>query len=46
MSVRLFLSIIGCIVALATMPIGSSAIAQEGGANSQKEKLAELQAEL
>ena len=46
MSVRLFLSIIGCIVALAIMPIGSSAIAQEGGANSQKEKLAELQAEL
>lgn len=46
MSVRLFLSIIGCIVALAIMPIGSGAIAQEGGANSQKEKLAELQAEL
>ena len=46
MSVRLFLSIIGCIVALAIMPIGSSAIAQEDGANSQKEKLAELQAEL
>ncbi|MBC6986757.1 peptidase M23, partial [Alteromonas sp. BZK5] len=46
MSVRLFLSIIGYIVALAIMPIGSGAIAQEGGANSQKEKLAELQAEL
>tara|TARA_Y100000994_G_scaffold246694_1_gene250489 strand:- start:69 stop:1178 length:1110 start_codon:yes stop_codon:yes gene_type:complete len=28
------------------MPIGSCAVAQEGGANSQKEKLAELQAEL
>ena len=46
MSARLFLSVIGCIVVLAIMPIGSSAIAQEGGANSQKEKLAELQAEL
>jgi len=46
MSARLFLSVIGCIVVLAIMPIGSSAVAQEGGANSQKEKLAELQAEL
>ncbi len=46
MSARLFLSVIGCIVVLAIMPIGSSAIAQEGAANSQKEKLAELQAEL
>lgn len=46
MSARSFLSVIGCIVVLAIMPIGSSAIAQEGGANSQKEKLAELQAEL
>ena len=46
MSARLFLSVIGCIVVLAIMPIGSSAIAQERGANSQKEKLAELQAEL
>ncbi len=46
MSARLFLSVIGCIVVLAIMPIGSCAVAQEGGANSQKEKLAELQAEL
>ena len=46
MSARSFLSIIGCIVALAVVPIGSNAEAQDSGANAQKEKLAELQAEL
>ncbi len=46
MSLRSLLSIIGCIIALATLPIGSGAIAQEAGASAQKEKLAELQAEL
>ncbi|AXT38145.1 peptidase M23 [Alteromonas sp. BL110] len=46
MSVRSFLSVIGCIVALAVMPIGSDALAQDGDASAQREKLAKLQAEL
>ena len=46
MSARSFLSVIGCIVALAVMPIGSNVLAQDGDANAQKEKLAKLQVEL
>ena len=46
MSARSFLSVIGCILALAVMPIGSNALAQDGDANVQREKLAELQVEL
>ena len=46
MSARSFLSVIGCIVALAVMTIGSNALAQDGDASAQREKLAKLQAEL
>ncbi|WP_394223070.1 murein hydrolase activator EnvC family protein [Alteromonas gracilis] len=46
MSLRSLFSIIQCLVALAILSIGSGAMAQENGANAQKEKLAELQAEL
>ncbi len=46
MSARSLLSIIGCIIALFILPIGSGAHAQLNTATAQKEKLAELQAEL
>ena len=46
MSARSLFSIIGCIIALILLPIGSSAVAQVSNASAQKEKLAELQAEL
>lgn len=46
MSARSLLSIIGCIIALFILPIGSGAHAQLSTATAQKEKLAELQAEL
>ena len=46
MSARSLFSIIGCIIALTLLPIGSSAFAQVSNASAQKEKLAELQAEL
>jgi len=46
MSARSLLSIIGCIIALFILPIGSGAHAQLNTATAQKEKLAELRAEL